>query len=171
MRRRAMLRELPAAANRRRAMCQARQQPAAPLSLTPLCMHPWAWRRYETMLVLRPDMSEEERDQELAKFEAFLKKEASKDIKVTVRGRQRLAYPIKRCAAGAAAAEAAAAVRGAGKRGVQECGVLSPRLDGRPPAGFTRASTCCTPTPPPPPPPSSCRRPSPPPRPALSSTS
>lgn len=48
------------------------------------------------MIVLRPDMSDEQRDQELAKFEAFLKKESASDVKVTVRGRQRLAYPIKR---------------------------------------------------------------------------
>ena len=48
------------------------------------------------MIVLRPDMSDEQRDQELAKFEAFLKKESADDVKVTVRGRQRLAYPIKR---------------------------------------------------------------------------
>jgi small subunit ribosomal protein S6 len=48
------------------------------------------------MVVLRPDMSDEQRDQELAKFEAFLKREGARDIKVTVRGRQRLAYPIKR---------------------------------------------------------------------------
>lgn len=56
--------------------------------------------RYETMVVLRPDMSDEQRDMELAKFEAFLKKEAAEDVKVTVRGRQRLAYPIKRFADG-----------------------------------------------------------------------
>ncbi len=40
------------------------------------------------------------RDMELAKFEAFLKKQAAKDIKVTVRGKQRLAYPIKKCVGG-----------------------------------------------------------------------
>lgn len=37
---------------------------------------------------------------ELAKFEAFLKKESAREVKVTVRGRQRLAYPIKRFAEG-----------------------------------------------------------------------
>ena len=40
------------------------------------------------------------RDTELARFEAFLKKEGSRDIRVNVRGRQRLAYPIKRFAEG-----------------------------------------------------------------------
>lgn len=48
------------------------------------------------MIVLRPDMTEEERDVELAKFEAFLKKEGSVDVSALVRGSpQRLAYPIK----------------------------------------------------------------------------
>ncbi|BDA46050.1 probable 30S ribosomal protein S6 at C-terminar half [Coccomyxa sp. Obi] len=49
---------------------------------------------YETMLVLRPDLSEEERDMELAKFEAFLKKEEALEISALVRGSQHLAYPI-----------------------------------------------------------------------------
>jgi small subunit ribosomal protein S6 len=47
------------------------------------------------MMVLRPDLGDEERDMELAKFEAFLGGEGGKDVRVTVRGRQRLAYPIK----------------------------------------------------------------------------
>ena len=34
-------------------------------------------------------------DVELAKFEAFLKKEGSRDISALVRGSQRLAYPIR----------------------------------------------------------------------------
>ncbi len=41
-------------------------------------------------------MSDEQRDVELARFEAFLKKENAQGINVTIRGRQRLAYPIKR---------------------------------------------------------------------------
>ncbi|KAK9827499.1 hypothetical protein WJX74_005936 [Apatococcus lobatus] len=53
----------------------------------------WAW--YETMLVLRPDLDDEARDQELAKFEAFLNQEKCQDITALVRGRQQLAYPIK----------------------------------------------------------------------------
>ncbi len=36
------------------------------------------------------------RDLELAKFEAFLKNQNVRHIKANVRGRQRLAYPIKR---------------------------------------------------------------------------
>eukprot|EP00889_Picochlorum_renovo_P005821 jgi/Picre1/32851/NNA_008180.t1 len=50
---------------------------------------------YETMVVLRPDMTDEQRDSELAKFEAFLRKSGATEIDVTIRGRQRLAYPIK----------------------------------------------------------------------------
>ena len=90
---------------------------------------------YETMIVLRPDLSEEDRcvqlhashhlvrhphaaadmhpigwghhsaghesdnlccrDVELAKFEAFLKKDNAQEISALVRGNQRLAYPIK----------------------------------------------------------------------------
>ena len=50
---------------------------------------------YETMVVLRPDLTDEQRDSELAKFEAFLRKNGASDIQVTIRGRQRLAYPIK----------------------------------------------------------------------------
>ncbi|KAK9833278.1 hypothetical protein WJX81_002178 [Elliptochloris bilobata] len=50
---------------------------------------------YETMIILRPDMTEEERDMELAKFEAFLKQHETLDISALVRGSQRLAYPIK----------------------------------------------------------------------------
>ncbi|KAL0045136.1 hypothetical protein WJX82_009684 [Trebouxia sp. C0006] len=56
---------------------------------------PEGYVRYETMIVLRPDMSDENRDIELAKFEAFLNREQCKEIKALVRGRQQLAYPIK----------------------------------------------------------------------------
>lgn len=55
---------------------------------------------YETMVVLRPDLGDEARDSELAKFEAFLQKSGAEDIQVTIRGRQRLAYPIKSFADG-----------------------------------------------------------------------
>ena len=37
------------------------------------------------------------RDVELAKFEAFLKKENAQEISALVRGNQHLAYPIKGC--------------------------------------------------------------------------
>jgi small subunit ribosomal protein S6 len=48
------------------------------------------------MIVLRPSMVDEERDQELAKFQAFLQKQGATQLTDMVRGRQRLAYPIKR---------------------------------------------------------------------------
>ena len=48
------------------------------------------------MLVLRPTMADEERDQELAKFQAFLQRQGASQLSDMVRGRQRLAYPIKR---------------------------------------------------------------------------
>ncbi len=47
------------------------------------------------------------RDLELAKFEAFLKNQNVLHIKANVRGRQRLAYPIKRWGRGTRAWEAA----------------------------------------------------------------
>jgi len=47
------------------------------------------------MIVLRPTMNEEERDRELAKFEAFLNKDGFQHINALVRPRSRLAYPIK----------------------------------------------------------------------------
>ena len=79
------------AAGRRR----ARGGPAASRGTPPPPPPPPA-SSYETMIVLRPDMTEEERDGELAKFEAFLKREAAHDISALVRGSpQRLAYPIK----------------------------------------------------------------------------
>jgi len=48
------------------------------------------------MLVLRPTMPDEERDQELARFQAFLQKQGATQLSDLVRGRQRLAYPIER---------------------------------------------------------------------------
>eukprot|EP00877_Chromochloris_zofingiensis_P000294 jgi/Chrzof1/10265/Cz04g34230.t1 len=56
---------------------------------------PFGYHWYETMLVLRATLSDEERDKELAKFEAFLNKEECMHINALVRGRSRMAYPIK----------------------------------------------------------------------------
>lgn len=48
------------------------------------------------MMLLKPNLDEEARDMELAKFEAFLQKENAVGIDVLVRGNnQALAYPIK----------------------------------------------------------------------------
>lgn len=50
---------------------------------------------YETMLILNSTLSDEERDKELAKFEAYLNKEDCQHINALVRPRTRMAYPIK----------------------------------------------------------------------------
>merc|ERR1712224_753871 len=52
-------------------------------------------KRYETMLILRSDMMDEERDRQLAKFEALLANEGANEIECTVKGRQRMSYPMK----------------------------------------------------------------------------
>mmetsp|Transcript_5403 Transcript_5403/g.11914 ORF Transcript_5403/g.11914 Transcript_5403/m.11914 type:complete len:178 (+) Transcript_5403:113-646(+) len=56
---------------------------------------PAGYHWYETMMILKPTLSDEERDKELAKFEAFLNKEECMNINALVRGRSRMAYPIK----------------------------------------------------------------------------
>merc|ERR1711959_666304 len=52
-------------------------------------------RSYETLLILRPDMIDEERDRQLAKFEVFLANEGAEEIDCIVKGRQRMSYPIE----------------------------------------------------------------------------
>merc|ERR1712100_878108 len=52
-------------------------------------------RRYETMLVLRPDVFNEEKDRQLAKFEAFLMKNGSENIECLIKGKQKMSYPIQ----------------------------------------------------------------------------
>lgn len=76
-------------ASRRGQACRAVQ---AVLEETTL---PANYVRYETMIVLRPDMTNEARDMQLAKFETFLNSEACTEINAVVRGRQPLAYPMK----------------------------------------------------------------------------
>uniref|UniRef100_A0A061RX83 Plastid chloroplast ribosomal protein s6 n=1 Tax=Tetraselmis sp. GSL018 TaxID=582737 RepID=A0A061RX83_9CHLO len=56
---------------------------------------PEGYVRYETMMVLRPNITNDERDRELAKFEVFLKNEEAIEISAMVRGRQRMAYPMQ----------------------------------------------------------------------------
>ena len=58
---------------------------------------PTGYVRYETMMVLRPNITDEERDRELAKFELFLKNDEAVEINAMVRGRQRMAYPMQGC--------------------------------------------------------------------------
>lgn len=50
---------------------------------------------YETLLILHPHLSDEDRDRELAKFEAFLNKEECLQIDSLARGRTQMAYPMK----------------------------------------------------------------------------
>merc|ERR1712224_534365 len=52
-------------------------------------------RRYETMLVLRPDIFDEEKDRQLAKFEAFLIKSGAGNIECLIKGKQKMSYPIQ----------------------------------------------------------------------------
>lgn len=57
---------------------------------------PKGYHWYETMMILKPNLSDEERDRELAKFEAYLNKEECISINALVKGRSKLAYPIGR---------------------------------------------------------------------------
>merc|ERR1712023_561474 len=52
-------------------------------------------RRYETLLVLRPDVFNEEKDRQLAKFEAFLMKNGAENIECIIKGKQKMSYPIQ----------------------------------------------------------------------------
>merc|ERR1711975_214641 len=50
---------------------------------------------YETLIILRPDMIDEERDRQLAKFEVFLSNEGAEEIDCVIKGRQKMSYPIE----------------------------------------------------------------------------
>merc|ERR1712217_125194 len=52
--------------------------------------------RYETLLILRPDIAEEEKDRQLAKLEAFLAKKGAEKIDCVIKGKQRIAYPMRK---------------------------------------------------------------------------
>merc|ERR1712151_1189053 len=51
--------------------------------------------RYETLLILRPDIIEEEKNRQLAKLEAFLAKKGAEKIDCVIKGKQRIAYPMR----------------------------------------------------------------------------
>lgn len=57
---------------------------------------PAGYHLYETMMILKPSLSDEERDREMAKFEAYLNKEECFNISAIVKPRTRLAYPMKK---------------------------------------------------------------------------
>eukprot|EP00878_Enallax_costatus_P001872 GHUV01002030.1.p1 GENE.GHUV01002030.1~~GHUV01002030.1.p1 ORF type:complete len:184 (+),score=65.13 GHUV01002030.1:181-732(+) len=56
---------------------------------------PPGYHWYETMIVLRASINDQDRDEQLAKFEAYLNKEDCLNINALVRSRSRMAYPMK----------------------------------------------------------------------------
>ncbi len=59
--------------------------------LTPVSDH------YEMMYILRPNLSEEQVDQTIAKYRELLQEQGGEEIEIQHRGKRRLAYEIKRC--------------------------------------------------------------------------
>jgi small subunit ribosomal protein S6 len=51
---------------------------------------------YETMYILRPDLSEEEVGQAIEKYQSLLKESGAEVLETQHRGKRRLAYEIKR---------------------------------------------------------------------------
>jgi small subunit ribosomal protein S6 len=51
---------------------------------------------YEMMYILRPDISEDQVQQEVGKYRDFLAQYNSEEIQIKLLGKRRLAYPIKR---------------------------------------------------------------------------
>lgn len=51
---------------------------------------------YEMMYILRPDLSEDQVQQEVKKYQEFLQNNGAQDVQVQIRGKKRLAYPIKK---------------------------------------------------------------------------
>ena len=51
---------------------------------------------YEMLYILRPSLSEEQVQQEVSKYEVFLKEYNVIDLRVKIWGKRRLAYPIQR---------------------------------------------------------------------------
>ncbi|MCG9891756.1 MAG: 30S ribosomal protein S6 [Thermosynechococcaceae cyanobacterium MS004] len=49
---------------------------------------------YETLYILRPDLSEELVDQQIAKYQTLLNEQDVKDLEIQHRGKRRLAYDI-----------------------------------------------------------------------------
>jgi ribosomal protein S6 len=56
---------------------------------------PPGYHWYETMMVLRSSINDQDRDEQLAKFEAYLNKEDCLNINALTRSRSRMAYPMK----------------------------------------------------------------------------
>jgi small subunit ribosomal protein S6 len=51
---------------------------------------------YEMMYILRPDLPEEQVQQEVSKYQDFLKGQNTQSLEVKILGKRRLAYPIKK---------------------------------------------------------------------------
>lgn len=51
---------------------------------------------YETMYILRPDLSEEQINQEIERYSHFLRDNNAENVTAKVWGKRRLAYPIKK---------------------------------------------------------------------------
>lgn len=52
---------------------------------------------YEMMYILRPNLSEEQVDQAIAKYRDLLQEHGATDIEIQHRGKRRLAYEIHNC--------------------------------------------------------------------------
>jgi small subunit ribosomal protein S6 len=51
---------------------------------------------YEMMYILRPDLSDEQVNEAVNKYNNFLSEQGAENINVLNRGKKRLAYPVKR---------------------------------------------------------------------------
>lgn len=51
---------------------------------------------YETMYIIRPDISEDQASQEVKKYQDFLKENGVEDLTIRNHGKKRLAYPINK---------------------------------------------------------------------------
>ena len=51
---------------------------------------------YETMYILRPDLIEEQVEQNIAKYENIIKENGAEEVQIQNRGKRRLAYEINR---------------------------------------------------------------------------
>lgn len=51
---------------------------------------------YETMYILRPDLSDEQVDQAIAKYQTLIQDQGAENIEIQNRGKRRLAYEIQK---------------------------------------------------------------------------
>jgi small subunit ribosomal protein S6 len=48
------------------------------------------------MYILRPDLAEDQVQEQIRKYQEFLQNNGAEDVQVQIRGKKRLAYPIKK---------------------------------------------------------------------------